>query len=62
MCSTARERITMVVVIPVASAVLGYLVYRFVCRPAIDKHIQHQMRQADELIARADRILSHVEC
>lgn len=54
-----------VVVIPVASAVLGYLVYRFVCRPAIDKHIQHQMRQADELIALADRIhrnLSHVEC
>lgn len=52
----------MVVVIPVVSAVLGYLVYRFVCRPAIDKHIQHQMRQADELIALADRIHSHVEC
>lgn len=51
----------MVVVIPVASAVIGYLVYRFVCRPAIDKHVQHQMQQADEIIARADRILNPVE-
>lgn len=50
---------TIVLIAPfVIGPPIAYLIFRFVCKPAIDRHIQREMEEAERAIERANRILN----